>query len=163
MAIYSVRIQSSLFITQSFYPNILTKDTLQLKTSRCFNQNCIRTKNIVLLQQCQILNAFPTFEHHQHIRFLITLLSLSHAMGLANNIFEEYLKFSSPLTVHNTKTYMFLVLSRNCLCPIHWSQVLIREWRCSWGAGPTGDAPTISESSTNLLLTKVRLILEVRR
>ena len=29
---------------------------------------------------------------------------------------------------------MFLVSSRNCLCPIHWSQVLSREWRCSWSS-----------------------------
>ena len=30
----------------------------------------------------------------------------------------------------NLKTSMFLVCS--CLCPIHWSQVLIREWGCIW-------------------------------
>ena len=29
---------------------------------------------------------------------------------------------------------MFLVLSCSCLCPIHWSQVLSREWRCSWSS-----------------------------
>ena len=29
---------------------------------------------------------------------------------------------------------MILVLSCCCLCPIHWSQVLSREWRCSWGS-----------------------------
>ena len=27
---------------------------------------------------------------------------------------------------------MFLVSSWSCLCPIHWSQVLSWEWRCSW-------------------------------
>ena len=27
---------------------------------------------------------------------------------------------------------MFLISSCSCLCPIHWSQVLSREWRCSW-------------------------------
>ena len=27
---------------------------------------------------------------------------------------------------------MFLVSSCSCLCPIHWSQVLGWEWRCSW-------------------------------
>ena len=25
-----------------------------------------------------------------------------------------------------------LNVSRSCLCPIHWSQVLSREWLCSW-------------------------------
>ena len=29
---------------------------------------------------------------------------------------------------------MILVSSCSCLCPIHWSQVLSREWRCSWGS-----------------------------
>ena len=29
---------------------------------------------------------------------------------------------------------MFLVSSCCCLCPIHWSQVLSREWRCSWSS-----------------------------
>ena len=29
---------------------------------------------------------------------------------------------------------MFLFSSFSCLCPIHWSQVLSREWRCSWSS-----------------------------
>ena len=29
---------------------------------------------------------------------------------------------------------MFLVSSCICLCPIHWSQVLRQEWRCSWSS-----------------------------
>ena len=29
---------------------------------------------------------------------------------------------------------MILVSSCTCLCPIHWSQVLSREWRCSWSS-----------------------------
>ena len=29
---------------------------------------------------------------------------------------------------------MFLVLYCNCLCPIHWSQVLSGLWRCRWGS-----------------------------
>ena len=41
---------------------------------------------------------------------------------------------------------MFLVSSCSCLCPIQWSQVLSREWRCSWSS--TGAAPTTSEWST---------------
>ena len=59
----------------------------------------------------------------------------------------------------NPKTLMFLVASCSCLCPIHWSQVLSREWRCSWSV-PTGNAPTTSEWST-ILLPKEHLILEI--
>ena len=29
---------------------------------------------------------------------------------------------------------MFLVSSCSCFCPIQWSQVLSREWRCSWSS-----------------------------
>ena len=29
---------------------------------------------------------------------------------------------------------MILVLSFSCLCPIHWSWALCREWRCSWSS-----------------------------
>ena len=32
----------------------------------------------------------------------------------------------------NSKTQMFLVSSCSCLWPIHWSQVLSQEWRCSY-------------------------------
>ena len=32
------------------------------------------------------------------------------------------------------QTQMFLVSSCSCLCPIQWSQVLGREWRCSWSS-----------------------------
>ena len=55
---------------------------------------------------------------------------------------------------------MILVLSCSCFCPIHWSQVLSREWE-TVGASPIGDAPTTSECSTILLPTKVHLIWEV--
>ena len=29
---------------------------------------------------------------------------------------------------------MFLISSCSCLCPVQWSQVLSREWRCSWSS-----------------------------
>ena len=47
---------------------------------------------------------------------------------------------------------MVLVSFRSFLYWIHWSQVLSREWRCSW----TGDAPTTSAWSPIVLSTKVR-------
>ena len=37
-------------------------------------------------------------------------------------------------TKWNAKTLMFLVSSGSCSCPIHWSQVLSREWGCSWSS-----------------------------
>ena len=34
----------------------------------------------------------------------------------------------------NPQTYMLLIPSCSCLSSIHWSQVLSREWRCSWSS-----------------------------
>ena len=38
-------------------------------------------------------------------------------------------------TYLQTSNVMFLVSSCSCVCPIHWNQVLSREWRCSWSIG----------------------------
>ena len=47
-------------------------------------------------------------------------------------------------------------------CPIHWSQVLSQEWRCSWSSAAS-DVPTTSDWSSNILPPKVRLISKVLR
>ena len=36
--------------------------------------------------------------------------------------------------ISHTKSQNFNVSSCSCLCPIYWSQVLSREWRCSWNS-----------------------------
>ena len=54
----------------------------------------------------------------------------------------------------------YLVLQ--LFCPIHWSQVLSQEWRCSWSSAAS-DVPTTSDWSTIILPPKVRLILKVLR
>ena len=54
---------------------------------------------------------------------------------------------------------MFLVPSRSCLCQSHWSQMLSREWRCSWSSA--GNARTTPEWPTIWMPTKVQLLLEV--
>ena len=73
-------------------------------------------------------------------------------------IVSIYLQIS---TIKRT-TFPNFDVSRSCLCAIHWSQVLNREWRCI-GAAPTGDAPITSEWSTIPLPNKVWLMLEVWR
>ena len=49
---------------------------------------------------------------------------------------------------------MFLVSSCSWLYPIHWSQLLSREWRCSWRS---------AGSRCSNYIIKVRIILEVWR
>ena len=36
--------------------------------------------------------------------------------------------------MHHIPNLNVSVSSYICLCPFHWSQVLSREWRCSWGS-----------------------------
>ena len=36
--------------------------------------------------------------------------------------------------VPNPKTWMFLVSSFRCFCPMHWGQVLSRKLKCSWSS-----------------------------
>ena len=49
---------------------------------------------------------------------------------------------------------MILVSSCSCLCPIHWSQVWSREWRCSWSSADRRCSNYIWVKSTILLPTK---------
>ena len=46
---------------------------------------------------------------------------------------DNYRKTSS-IRLTKSKKYIFPVSSCRCLCLIHWSQVLSREWRCSWSS-----------------------------
>ena len=57
---------------------------------------------------------------------------------------------------------MIIVSSPSCLCPVHWSQLLSPEWRCSWSSANRRGSTT-SEWSTSLLPSKVRVILAVWR
>ena len=45
-------------------------------------------------------------------------------------IYRQISNMRSP----NPKSQIFLVWSFSCHYPIHWSHVLRREWRCSWGS-----------------------------
>ena len=54
---------------------------------------------------------------------------------------------------------MFLISSCSCLLPIQWSQALSGEWRYSFGAVPTGDAPTTSERLTKTWWYKQRFLM----
>ena len=55
---------------------------------------------------------------------------------------------------------MFLISSCSCVCSIHWSKVLSREWRCRWSSTDRRCSNYIWVI-TILLTTKVLLILEV--
>ena len=47
---------------------------------------------------------------------------------------ENYRRISNIRYAPNQKIKMFFVPSCSCFCPIHWSQLLSREWRCSWSS-----------------------------
>ena len=46
---------------------------------------------------------------------------------------------------------MFHVSFRCCLCPIHWSWVLSREWRCSWSSSVHWYTPQSDNWYENML------------
>ena len=66
----------------------------------------------------------------------------------------------SNISHTKSQTLMFLVSSCSCLCPIYWSQVLSREWRCSWSSADRRCSNFIWVINT-LLPSWVLLILEV--
>ena len=48
---------------------------------------------------------------------------------------DEIFKYHKISNTRHTKSQNLILLSScSCLCPIHWSQVLSREWRCSWSS-----------------------------
>ena len=76
------------------------------------------------------------------IHFYWANLIFSTALSAQSNPVITWSKFTPIVTYHRTsnishtksQNLMFLVLSCSCLCPIHWSQGLSREWRCSWSS-----------------------------
>ena len=53
---------------------------------------------------------------------------------ILSSIFIWYTVKSIISVASIPKTQMFLVSSRSCVCPIHWSYVLCCEWRWSWNS-----------------------------
>ena len=47
---------------------------------------------------------------------------------------SAYYHKTSNISAPNPKTYMFLISSCSCLCPIQLSKVLSQEWRCNWSS-----------------------------
>ena len=63
-----------------------------------------------------------------HCRFVHSWVS-----AIVRTISISYSK-TSNISHTNSQTYMIPVSSCNCLCPIHWNQVLNRERRCGWSS-----------------------------
>ena len=73
-------------------------------------------------------NRFPAYWMHLQmlcrIWYQVGRHDLSHRPGLSNS----YSNLFTSLVSSQACT------SCSCLCPIHWSQVLSWEWRCSWSS-----------------------------
>ena len=66
------------------------------------------------------------------ILICVCILSSFHDHHMSTNSRRLIFLFEDCATVN--KVYLILQLSCNCLCPVHWSQALSREWRCSWSS-----------------------------
>ena len=58
----------------------------------------------------------------------MTALCIQHQYNFWNTV--QPLIWAAP----NTKTEIVLVSYCSYLCPIRWSQLISREWRCSWSS-----------------------------
>ena len=86
-------------------------------------------------------------DHIELKQIIITTLNSMYDPTSAMSLLKKKSAVKSLIQdAPNPKTWMFLVSSCSCLCPIYWSQVLNREWRWSW-AVPTGNVPTTFEWS----------------
>ena len=76
------------------------------------------------------------FGRRRQFRLIIPLNQLQKYNQIIKEMVRYLKKHTSNLQykLHQTPNLMFLVSSCCCLCPIHWSQVLSREWRCSWSS-----------------------------
>ena len=73
---------------------------------------------------------FGNKSSHKNVRFTLWYWTTKHCETYGNPVTVKSLIQDAP----NFKTEVFLVPSCSCLCPIHWSHVLSREWRCSWSS-----------------------------
>ena len=53
---------------------------------------------------------------------------------------------------------MVLALSCRCLCPIHWNQVLSREWRCSWSRADRWILPNVLRNANLISILNIRYL-----
>ena len=80
------------------------------------------------------------------IHFLLSAVVLSHLHRRSLDTFYIYKWYMYVYGEHslcylqtsnirrNNSQNFFLVSSCSCLCPIRWSRVLSREWRCGWSS-----------------------------
>ena len=83
----------------------------------------------------------PNDKRVANVHDVITLIRLAELFISDITIFvftmhvpSQNYRHISNIGAPNLKFSMFFVSSCSCLCPIHWSQVLSWEWRCSWSS-----------------------------
>ena len=83
-----------------------------------------------------IIKITPSCDHFSFvIRIPIsgkTIFELRQGPNLA--LIHGYCQTSSISSTKFQNFKMCLISSCSCLCPMHWSQVLSWEWRCSWSS-----------------------------
>ena len=111
-----------------------------------------------------ILYCYSYFVKHKSYNiFHISLMCRTKLIFIHSNwsvLLEDHISLSKKcqtcnISASNLKPKIIFVSSCSCYFPIHWSQVLNWEWRCSWKRSNHICWSTI------LLPTKLPLILEV--
>ena len=83
------------------------KDGLYIETGTRYHAHCLHV----------------SFWQVLHIRVILKYIS---------DVCECVYSKISNTRCKKLQNLMILVSFCSCLCPIHWSQLLSREWRCSW-------------------------------
>ena len=74
---------------------------------------------------------FDFFNHKNAFESSATRFHVQEPASLKKR--KRYLQ-TSNISSTKSSTLMFFISSFSCLCPIHYSKVLSREWRCSWSS-----------------------------
>ena len=77
---------------------------------------------------------FPTTPIHMTTKIWACSLACRSQFDLGSLLPTEITVKPLIWYAPNPKTYMILFSTCSCPCPIHWRQVLSRDWRCSWSS-----------------------------
>ena len=107
---------------------------------RCMTVSCFLSIYPPEYEVCLFLLGLRASTHQPvitaHIKRGEDVVGLLITCSKGTKMYQRYGFTVNPLikSTPNPKTFMILLASCSCLCPIHWSQVLSRKWRCSWSS-----------------------------
>ena len=107
-------------------------------------------------------HALCHYKYHVTLHYRIWVQRFGISLWCYRFNFQSIYRQTYNTSSTKSQTYIFFVSSNSWLCPIHWSQVLNREWRCSCSSADRRCSKYICVIN-NLIGYKGAAILAVRR